>query len=74
MPRDELPPIREALDPIATPYLSSISSTVSGNFSIAKEVLMGSFTSEHRRSESTRILSDRKPFLLQADVMQGDLI
>jgi hypothetical protein len=74
MPRDELPPIREALDPIATPYLSSISSTVSGNFSIAKEVLMGSFTSEHRRSESTRILSDRKPFLFQEDVMQGDLI
>jgi len=56
---NELPPIREALDPIATPYLSSMATTVSGNFSIAKEVLMGSFTSEHRRSESTRILSDR---------------
>jgi division protein 1 len=67
---DQLPPIREALDPIATPYLSSISSTVSGNFSIAKEVLMGSFQSEHRRSESTRILSDREspstPFVLAA--------
>lgn len=56
---ETLPPIREALDPIATPYLSSMASTVSGNFSIAKEVLMGSFTSDHRRSESTRILSDR---------------
>lgn len=55
---ETLPPIREALDPIATPYLSSMATTVSGNFSIAKEVLMGSFTSDHRRSESTRILSD----------------
>jgi len=49
-------PIRAALDPISSPYLSSWN----GTFSIAKEVLMGSIQSEHRRSESVRILSDRR--------------
>lgn len=57
---DTLPPLREALDPISTPYLSSLQTTVSDNFSVAKELLLGSFNSDHRRSESTRILSDCK--------------
>jgi division protein 1 len=52
-------PLRQALDPVANPYLSSISSAANGTLSIAKEVLMGSFQSEYRRSESVRILSDR---------------
>ncbi|WVQ64748.1 mitochondrial division protein 1 [Kwoniella botswanensis] len=54
-------PLRQALDPISSPYMSSIN----GTLSIAKEVLMGSFQSEHRRSESTRILSDLAPSLMQ---------
>jgi hypothetical protein len=68
---EQLPPIREALDPIATPYLSSMASTVSGNFSIAKEVLIGSFTSDHRRSESTRILSDCTSLPSSARISKG---
>ncbi|WWC66892.1 mitochondrial division protein 1 [Kwoniella pini CBS 10737] len=55
------PPLKQALDPISSPYMSSIN----GTLSIAKEVLMGSFQSEHRRSESTRILSDLAPSLMQ---------
>ncbi|WRT63656.1 mitochondrial division protein 1 [Kwoniella shivajii] len=58
---NEKPPLRQALDPISSPYMSSIN----GTLSIAKEVLMGSFQSEHRRSESTRILSDLAPSLMQ---------
>ncbi|WVW81730.1 mitochondrial division protein 1 [Kwoniella bestiolae CBS 10118] len=54
-------PLRQALDPISSPYMSSIN----GTLSIAKEVLMGQFQSEHRRSESTRILSDLAPSLMQ---------
>ncbi|WWC85751.1 mitochondrial division protein 1 [Kwoniella dendrophila CBS 6074] len=54
-------PLRQALDPISAPYMSSIN----GTLSIAKEVLMGQFQSEHRRSESTRILSDLAPSLMQ---------
>ncbi|KAK8845421.1 mitochondrial division protein 1 [Kwoniella newhampshirensis] len=53
-------PLRQALDPISAPYTSSIN----GTWSIAKEVVMGSFQSEHRRSESTRILSDLAPSLM----------
>lgn len=62
---DQFPPLREALDPISTPYLSSLQTTVSDNFSVAKELLIGSFTSEHRRSESTRILSDCESYLVR---------
>nr|XP_018266624.1 mitochondrial division protein 1 [Kwoniella dejecticola CBS 10117]OBR88782.1 mitochondrial division protein 1 [Kwoniella dejecticola CBS 10117] len=58
--RDQ-PPLKQALDPISSPYISSLN----GTLSIAKEVLMGSFQSEHRRSESTRILSDLAPSLMQ---------
>ncbi|WVR03464.1 mitochondrial division protein 1 [Kwoniella sp. DSM 27419] len=53
-------PLREALDPISAPYMSSIN----GTWSVAKEVLLGSF-SDGRRSESTRILSDLAPSLMQ---------
>ena len=49
-------PLREALEPVSEPYLPSLH----GTYSIAKEVLMGPFQSEYRRSESVRILSDRK--------------
>jgi hypothetical protein len=55
-------PLRQALDPVASPspYLSSLTSAANGTLSIAKEVLMGSLQSEYRRSESVRILSDRE--------------
>ncbi|ORY34344.1 putative peripheral protein of the cytosolic face of the mitochondrial outer membrane [Naematelia encephala] len=53
-------PLRQALDPISAPYIPSLNSTLS----IAKEVLMGPFQSEHRRSESLRILSDLAPSLM----------
>ncbi|OCF40081.1 mitochondrial division protein 1 [Kwoniella heveanensis CBS 569] len=55
------PPLRQALDPISSPYMSSIN----GTLSIAKDVLMGHFQSETHRSESTRILSDLAPSLMQ---------
>jgi hypothetical protein len=55
-------PLRQALDPVASPspYLSSLTSAANGTLSIAKEVIMGSLQSEYRRSESVRILSDRE--------------
>lgn len=54
-------PLRAALDPISTPYISSLSNAASDTLSIAKDVVMGSFgRSEYRRSESVRILSDRE--------------
>lgn len=49
-------PLRSALDPISSPYFSSLN----GTLSIAKEVLIGPFQGDHRRSESARILSDRR--------------
>lgn len=49
-------PIRSALDPISAPYFPSLN----GSLSIAKEVLMGSFQTDYRKSESMRILSDRE--------------
>ncbi|RSH90672.1 Mitochondrial fission protein [Saitozyma podzolica] len=60
-------PLRQALDPVASPspYLSSLTSAANGTLSIAKEVIMGSLQSEYRRSESVRILSDLTPNLMQ---------
>ncbi|WVQ80400.1 mitochondrial division protein 1 [Cryptococcus sp. DSM 104549] len=55
-------PLRSALDPISTPYLPSLN----GTLSIAKEVLIGPFQGDQRRSESTRILSDLAPSLMQS--------
>ncbi|WVF66231.1 mitochondrial division protein 1 [Kwoniella sp. CBS 6097] len=54
-------PLRQALDPISSPYISSIN----GTLSIAKDVLMNHFGAETHRSESTRILSDLAPSLMQ---------
>ncbi|AAW46166.1 hypothetical protein CNBK1470 [Cryptococcus deneoformans B-3501A] len=54
-------PLRSALDPISSPYFSSLN----GTLSIAKEVLIGPFQGDHRRSESARILSDLAPSLMQ---------
>ncbi|ODN75955.1 mitochondrial division protein 1 [Cryptococcus amylolentus CBS 6039] len=51
------------LDQSSSSYLPS---SLNGTFSIAKEVIMGPFGSEHRRSESTRILSDLAPSLMQS--------
>lgn len=64
MPRgDEGPngrrPLRAALDPVAQPYYSGLTAAAS----MAKEVIMGGLGSDYRRSESMRILSDRKSLL-----------
>jgi hypothetical protein len=55
-------PLRAALDPISTPAFPSLQ----GSLSIAKEVLMGFQSSDYRRSESVRILSDRKRYIVTA--------
>jgi len=52
-------PLRTALDPISQPYFPSLNQSLH----IAKEVLMGFQGSEHRRSESVRILSDRESII-----------
>ncbi|RXK39116.1 mitochondrial division protein 1 [Tremella mesenterica] len=62
---DQSRPLRQALEPISQPYLSTISNAATDTISIAREVLMGNFQSEHRRSESMRILSDLAPNLMQ---------
>ncbi|KAL7418917.1 Mitochondrial fission protein [Cryptotrichosporon argae] len=66
MPRNDERPLREALDPISStaPTFSSISSAAGGTLSIAREVIMGPFQSDYRRSESLRILSDLTPSLM----------
>ncbi|KAL1412014.1 Mitochondrial fission protein [Vanrija albida] len=46
--------------------LSSLTSAANGTLSIAKEVVMTPFSSDHRRSESIRILSDLAPTLMQS--------
>ncbi|KAK4688019.1 hypothetical protein P7C73_g2094, partial [Tremellales sp. Uapishka_1] len=57
--RNHRRPLRQALDPI-----SSFSSASAGTLSVVKEVIMGPFQSEHRRSESMKILSDLAPSLM----------
>ena len=56
-PGEQRRPIREALEPISNPYMTTLNDTLH----IAKEVVMGSLQSDYRRSESVRILSDREP-------------
>ncbi|ORX34641.1 WD40-repeat-containing domain protein [Kockovaella imperatae] len=58
-------PIKEALEPISNPYMSTLNDTLH----IAKEVVMGSLQSDYRRSESVRILSDLAPSLMQPRIM-----
>ena len=45
-------PLRQALDPAA--------SSSNGTFTIVKEVLLGQFQNDHRRSESVKIFSERE--------------
>ncbi|BEJ17994.1 hypothetical protein CspHIS471_0702710 [Cutaneotrichosporon sp. HIS471] len=44
--------------------LGSLSSAATESYTIAKEVVMTPFASEHRRTESTRILADLAPSLM----------